>query len=100
MNFCIPAAILIALLAVFAACGEATYEDLSSKEQDIFAREAQVESGLCQHPEITEIWDNWEDWAGSRISNYESLSNSEKMEFLNKFDDTLNELEDKAKDVC
>ena len=103
MNRIIPASILIVSLALLAACGgasEATYEDVASKEQSIFAREARVESSLCQHPEVMEIWEEWADQAGSRLDNYENLSNSQKMDFLNEFDDVLDKLEDKGKKVC
>ena len=69
-------------------------------------REAEVENGLCSHPKIDEVWEEWIEWVGEGFGDtdfdtyFEALSAREKERFLDKFEDILDDLEDTGREVC
>ena len=92
--------VLFILLAGLAAYGEPTDDEVDDRKDEVMERERDVESDLCYDEEIDEIWEEWGGWAEDRIDDFDELTNSERMEFFNNFDDTLDKLESKANDVC
>ena len=119
---------LALILASSMACGgsngplgepdpDRTYPSIgsSSSEEDdqimerltaLMEREVEVESRLCSHEEIDEIWEGFGGWQeeryGDRLSedDFLELSDREKKVFLDRYRYLLDDLENAGRKVC